>query len=200
VALLNVTVDASKLEGWARELSDRGFRNAIRRAVDQSARAARKATIPLIAADIGVSKAKIAASVPKVVATKAGDLTARWTIGKLRIGIGNVSGATVTRLGGLTASTHRLTGGGSASLHVGKAFLVKANGGTFVAFRKTGSRLPIKGIYAESPSTAMGQDGAAARVAWQAEAQRQLAQRLPVEVQKQFAAEGLSAATPDMGG
>jgi len=92
---LKVAIDTKQLEAWAEELSARGMRNAIRRAVDQSARAARKVTIPIIAADIGVPKSKIAAAVPKVVATKAGDLAARWTISKLRIGILNVAGATV---------------------------------------------------------------------------------------------------------
>jgi hypothetical protein len=60
---------------------------------------------------------------------------------------------------------------------VRKAFLVHANGGTFVAYRKTGDRYPIKAIYAESPSTAMAQDGAAARVAWEKEANKQVATR-----------------------
>jgi hypothetical protein len=102
--MLTVKIDTSKLQAWAEQLSARGMRNAIRRAVDQSARAARKITIPVIAADVGVSKAKIASAVPKVVATKAGDLAARWTVSKLRIGIANVAGATVSRLGGLGAS------------------------------------------------------------------------------------------------
>jgi hypothetical protein len=200
MGLVSVKLDAAKLAAWAEELSIRGMRNAIRRAVDQSARAARKITMPIIAADIGVSKAKIAAAVPKVVASKAGDLSARWTISKLRIGILNTAGANVSRKGGLTASTHKLTGGGSASLNVGKAFIINANGGRFVAFRKGPSRLPIKGIYAESPSTAMGQDQAKARITWQNEASKQLAARLPVEVQKQLVAEGLSAATADNSG
>jgi hypothetical protein len=52
-----------------------------------SIRAARKLTIPIIAADIGVSKSKIASAVPKVVPTKAGDLSARWTVSKLRVGL-----------------------------------------------------------------------------------------------------------------
>lgn len=199
MSMLNVTFDASKLEAWASELSTRGLRNACRRAVDQSARAARKLTMPIIAADIGVSKAKIAAAVPKVVASKAGDLSARWTISKLRIGIHNTAGAAVSRYGGLTASTHRLTGGGSASLNVAKAFVINANGGRFVAFRRGKERLPIKGIYAESPSTAMGQDRAAARVTWQGVANRELAKRLPVEIGKQFVAEGLSGNTSDTG-
>ena len=200
MGLVNVKLDTTKLASWAEELSIRGMRNAIRRAVDQSARAARKVAIAVIAADIGVSASKIRPATPKVVATKAGDLAARWTISKLRVSILNVQGATVSRLGGLTASTHRLTGGGSASLNVGKAFIVNANGGRFVAFRRGSERLPVKAIYAESPATAMGQDGAAARVTWQNEANKQLATRLPVEVQKQLVAEGLSAATPDNSG
>lgn len=197
MSLLNVVFDARRLEAWASEISARGFRNAIRRAVDQSARAARKVAVDVIARDIGVSKARIKAAVPKVVATKAGDLTARWTVSKLRIGILNTAGATVARYGGLTASTHRLTGGGSASLNVGKAFIVSANSGRFVAFRKSKSRLPLKGIYAETPATAMGQDRAAARVTWQKSADAELATRLPREVQRQFYSEKLSASTPD---
>lgn len=188
---LNVKLDASKLEAWARELSARGLKNAIRRAIDQSARFTRKTTIPVIAQDIGVSKSKIAPATPKVIATKAGDLSARWTVSKLRIGILNAAGASVSRQGGLSASTHRITGGGSASLHVEKAFIINANGGRFVAFRRSKDRLPVKAIYAESPSTALGQDGAAARVMWEKTASAELAKRLPVEIQKQFAKDGL---------
>lgn len=200
MGLVNVKLDTTKLASWAEELSARGMRNAIRRAVDQSARAARKITIPIIAADIGVSPGKIKAATPKVIATKAGDLAARWTVTKMRLGILSVSGATVTRMGGLNASTHRLGGGGSASLQIKKAFLVHANGGTFVAFRKGKERLPLKGVYSEHPATALGQQGSPAQVAWQKAANSELATRLPVEVQKQLVAEGLSAATPDNSG
>ena len=195
---LKVTVDASALERWAAELSARGLRNAIRRATDQAARAARRATIPVIAKDIGVSAARIKAAVPKVKATTATSLSASWTIGKLRVGIMNVSGAKVSRYGGLTASTHRLTGGGSATLHIGKAFLVKTGGGErYVAYRKGSARSPIKGVYAEHPATAMRQPNAAARKTWQREADSQLGIRLPREIQRQFYSERLSAATFD---
>jgi hypothetical protein len=201
MALVNTTIDTKQLEAWASELSARGMRNALRRAIDQSARAARKITIDVIAKDIGVSKAKIKAATPKVVTTKAGDLSARWTVSKMRIGIADVQGATISRQGGLSASTHRLTGGGSASLNVAKAFLVKtASGGRFVAFRKGESRLPIKGIYAEHPASAVAADGAAARVKWQTTANAELSTRLPAEVQKQFAKEGLGPSTPDNSG
>ncbi|MEY9593057.1 hypothetical protein ABIA06_005348 [Bradyrhizobium yuanmingense] len=56
--------------------------------------------------------------------------------------------------------------------------------------------MPIKGVYAEHPGTAMGQDGAAARVAWEKEANKQLAERLPTEIQKQLLAEGLPYTAP----
>jgi len=195
---LKVEVDASALERWASELSARGLKNAIRRAVDQSARAARKIAVPIIAKDIGVSAARIKAAVPKVKATTATSLSASWTIGKLRVGIMNVSGAKVSRYGGLTASTHRLTGGGSATLHIGKAFLVKTGGGErYVAYRKGSARSPIKGVYAEHPATAMRQPNAAARKTWQREADSQLGIRLPREIQRQFYSERLSAATFD---
>ncbi|MEW6395298.1 MAG: hypothetical protein AB1582_12175 [Pseudomonadota bacterium] len=200
MSLVNVAIHAKQLAAWAAELSERGFRNALRRAIDQSARAARRITIDVIAKDIGVTKSKIAAAVPKVIATKAGDLAARWTVSKLRIGILNTQGASVSRTGGLTAQTHRLTGGGSASLHVARAFIVTtAAGGKFVAFRKGRERLPLKGVYAEHPATAMAQETGAARVTWQKEADKQLSMRLPVEVQKAFNKEGLSASTPDSG-
>ncbi len=40
--MLTVSIDAEKLTSWAKELSVRGMRNAIRRAVDKSATAARR--------------------------------------------------------------------------------------------------------------------------------------------------------------
>ncbi|WP_271565726.1 hypothetical protein [Bradyrhizobium sp. CCBAU 11386] len=101
-----------------------------------------------------------------------------------------------SRPGGMTGSTYRLTGGGSASLNVRDAFLVSANGGTFIAIRRSKSRLPIKGVFAETPSTALGQDGAAARKAWDRAANSELATRLPQEIQKQLLAEGLPYSAP----
>ena len=200
MGLVDVKIDTTKLSQWASELSERGFRNALRRAIDQSARAARKVAIDAIAKDIGVSKGKIRAATPKVVTTKAGDLSARWTIGKMRINILDTAGASISRAGGLTASTHRLGGGGSSRLDVAKAFLVKtASGGRFVAFRKGKERLPIKGIYAEHPATAMGQDGAPAQTLWKQTANRELASRFPVEIGKALVTEGLSPNSPDAG-
>lgn len=199
MGLINVDIDTRALAKWAQELSERGLRNSLRRSIDQAARAARRITIKAIAADIGVSASAIKAATPKIRTTTAGSLSATWTVSKLRIGIMNVSGATISRAGGLHASTHRVTGGGSASLDVSKAFVINANGGRFVAFRKGKSRLPLKGIYAESPSTALGQDSSAPQKVWKDTANKEMTTRLPVEIAKQFAAEGLSASTPDTG-
>jgi Prophage minor tail protein Z (GPZ) len=200
MGLVNVTLDTKALSKWAEELSARGFRNALRRAIDQSARAARKVAVKSIAADIGVSASKLKGAVHKIRTTTAGNLSASFTVTKLRISIADVQGATISRSGGLHASTHRLTGGGSSHLDISKAFLVTtAAGGRFVAFRKGKSRLPIKGIYAEMPNTAMGQDGSAPQKVWKDTANKELATRLPVEIQKAFVTEGLSASTPDTG-
>jgi hypothetical protein len=201
MGLVNVQLDTTQLSKWASALSERGFRNALRRAIDQSARAARKVAIDAIAKDIGVSKSKIRAATPKVQTTKAGDLSARWTVTKMRISILDTAGASISRTSGLTAATHRSGGGGSSRLDVSKAFLVTtASGGKFVAYRKGKERLPIKGIYAEHPATALGQDGAPAQKIWKDTASKELAARLPVEIQKAFVTEGLSPNTPDTSG
>ncbi|MGY0573554.1 phage tail protein [Bradyrhizobium sp. RDM12] len=193
---ISVTVDASKLEKWATELSARGIRNAIRRAVDKSATAARKIALKKIAADIGVSESYIKDSVGKVKRTTQGSLAASFTTVKKRISIMRVSGASIGP-GGLKASTHRLGGGGSTSLDVRRAFIVKtAAGGSFVAYRTSGSRLPIKGIYAEHGATAMGQPGGPVQEAWRQEAEKQVRERLGVELQKQLLNEGLGYSAP----
>jgi len=199
MSLVNVSLDTKALSQWASELSERGFRNALRRAIDKSARAARKVAVAAIAQDIGVSKATIRSATPKIRTTTAGSLSATFTVTKMRIGILNTAGATISRSGGLQASTHRLTGGGSSSLDVSKAFVINANGGRFVAYRKGKERLPLKAIYAESPSTALGQDGSAPQKIWLKTADDELAKRLPIEIGKAFVSEGLSPNTPDTG-
>lgn len=195
MAGLNVTLDGSKLEKWATQLSARGLVNAIRRAVDKSATAARKVALKKIAADIGVSESFVKDAVGKVKRTTQGSLSASFTTVKKRISIMRVGGASIGA-DGLRASTHRLGGGGSASLNVRRAFIVKtAAGGSFVAYRTSRSRLPIKGVYAEHPATAMGQAGPV-QDAWRQEAEKQLSERLGVEVQKQLLNEGLGYSAP----
>jgi hypothetical protein len=186
------------MDRWASELSARGLKAAIRRAVDQSARHARKETIQVIADDIGVPKARIRAATPKVQTTRAGDLSARWTVTKLRIPIKDVGGKIVA--GHLEAATHRIGGGGSSHLRIANAFIVHGSkGGMFLAYRRGKSRLPIKAPYAEHPGTALGQNNSPAQTKWKSVANRELSTRLTVEISKQLVAEGLGPHTPDVG-
>jgi ribose 1,5-bisphosphokinase PhnN len=83
--MLKVILDAEKLITCANELSTRGMRNAIRRAVDKSATAARKVAVEIIAADIGVRKARIKDAVSKVRRTTQTNLSASFTASKMRI-------------------------------------------------------------------------------------------------------------------
>ena len=102
--MLKVTVDADKLTHWATELSERGMRNAIRRAVDKSATAARKVAVEIIAADIGVPKARIKDAVSKVRRTTQTNLSASFTASKMRVSMLATTGANVNNPGGLTAA------------------------------------------------------------------------------------------------
>lgn len=95
MSLLNVKLDASKLGEWAQVLSNGEIKNAVRRAIDQAARYARKETIAVIAADIGVPPARLKLATPKIKASTANFLSAHWTVSKLRIGILNVAGKSV---------------------------------------------------------------------------------------------------------
>lgn len=177
-SLLTFSLDASELAKWGEKLSQYTIRLAAKNAINRVARRARNEAIKTIAADIGIPAARVKQSVSKLRTASPWKLSADWDAKAARIGILNTSGAKVMKLGGLTARTFRLTGGGSSSLSVGKAFVVKANGGRFVAYRKNGSRLPIKAIYAEHAATAIGQDNGAARVQWQ----RTVAAELPKEL------------------
>src|SRR5437764_1145421 len=117
------------------------MRNAIRRAVDKSATAARKVALDVIARDIAVPKARIKDAVSKVKRTTLTNLSASFTASKMRINMLS-TGAIVGRPGGMRGSIYRLTGGGSSSLSIRDAFLVSSNGGTFIAVRRSKSRLP----------------------------------------------------------
>jgi Prophage minor tail protein Z (GPZ) len=195
MGLLDVKVDTSKFEEWCDEISSRGLKNAIRRAVDTSATAARKVALKTIAADIGVPVARIKDAVGKVKRTTQTNLSASFTTTKKAINI-LATGATASRQGGVTGSTFRLTGGGSAHLVAPHAFVMTVGGNRFIVQRRGKERLPVRGLFAGSPSTAMGQEGAAAQVAWKKAADAELSQRLGREVQRQFFSEKLSASTP----
>ena len=198
MSLLNVNLDTKSLEEWAKALSTRQIKNAVRRAIDQSARHARKEAIKIIAEDIGVAPAKIKEATPRVRGTTNAFLSAHWTVSKMRIGILNVKGAKISKTTGLTASTFRLSGGGSANLNAKSAFVVKLkNGGKFVALRKGKARLPIKGVYAEMPNQAMGQPNAPAAKTWQTIASSETGSRLGIELNKALHGKFASGETRD---
>lgn len=151
--------------------------NALRRAVDRTARAARKEAIATMAADIGRPKSAFSKAVPPVKTTTQSSLTATWTISKAKIGILGTGALTPIRSplqGSFSGSTFRLTGGGSAHLNVPKAFVIQANGGRVLMVRTGRGKKAIKAIYAESPNTGMAQDDGAPRKQWQKIAAREL--------------------------
>lgn len=198
--MLNVRLDTSKMTAWASELSARGLKNAIRRALDQSARHARKTTIPKIAQDIGTTTGKIRPSTPRVIGTKAGDLSAKWVVSKMKIGARNIQGARISKGDGLYMSTHRLSPGGSTRLHVKRAFQMNANGGTAVVYRTGRGRYPLRAIHGEHPATSLGQDGGTVQQHWKDTASREVDKRLDVEIARQLRNEKIGPWSPDLDG
>ena len=196
MAALGVKLDAKALDHWAQTLSSRGFRNAIRRAVDKSATAARKVAVKTIAADIGVSTRRLGKAVTKLGRTTQYNLSASFTATKSAINM-LATGAEVSRPGGMTGSTYRLTGGPSSSLRVKSAFLMTVNGKSFIVIRKGKERPPARGLYAETASYALGEG--VARKIWEKEADKQLVARLPAEIARQMLAEGMSYSAPSSG-
>lgn len=190
---LSVTVDASQLEAWASEISTRGMRNAIRRAVDQSATAARRVALDTMAKDIGVPKVRLKGVVSPVKRSTQYSLSASFTANKSAINIA-ATGAKVSRYGGASASTYRITGGPSTHLQAPHAFVMSKGGAKFIVQRRGNARLPVRGLFAETASYALG-EGAANKV-WQKAASAELSVRLGREIQRQFFRETLSAATP----
>lgn len=181
------------------EFSAREAVNAMRRTVDKTARAARKEAVKTLAADIGVAPAKFRDAVPPVKATTQSNLSASWTIKKRAIGILNVGtfAPVLSDLrGSFSGSTFRISGGGSSSLNIGKAFVIEANGGRALMVRTGPGRGEFKPVYAESPKTGMAQDGAAPRKTWQKTADRTLAPMMEAEIQK--ALDGQTGPAPGM--
>lgn len=160
--------------------------NAIRRAVDRTARTARKSAIAEMAADIGRPKSAFAKAVPRVKATTQASLTAAWTIGKQNIGIlgtGTFTPGRSALQGSFQGSTFRITGGGSAALNIAKAFIVNSNGGRVLMVRTGAGKRDYRPVYAEMPSTGMRQEDGAPRMTWRKTAERDLAANAATEMQ-----------------
>ena len=175
---VTITIDTSKLLYWAKDLGSYKIRLAAKSALNKAARAARTSAIEVIALDEGVSQARAKKSISKLNTASPSRLVATWSASKQRIGILSTAGAKFAKGSGLTASTHKLTGGRSAALVVPKAFVITANGGRVLVIRKGKARGDIKPIFAETPSTGLGQDNAAGRKVWQKTAETRLPQEL----------------------
>jgi hypothetical protein len=166
------------------ETASRQTVNALRRAVDRSARAARKDAIKTMAEDIGVPKSQFAKSVPPVKGSTQGNISASWTVSKARISalkVGQFTPQLSELRGSFTGSTFRLTGGGSSSLNVPKSFVLRASNGAQLLMIRHGK--DIKAVYAESPKTGLGQDDGAPRKTWEKTAERELAANVAKEMQ-----------------
>lgn len=197
---LTVRLDAKELVDVL-DLASRETRNACRRAVDRSARTARRNTIDALSQDIGTAKDDFAKSVPPIKASTQTSLSASWTVGKARILIVKTSGVHLPVRGasGLTASTFRSTGGRSAMLNAPKAFTIRVGGQTLVMVRTGKGRSAIRAVYAENPVAGMSQDDGAPRRVWQRVAAQELSRELPTELAKVFAGQrpGLSSGGGD---
>lgn len=173
---VTIKIDTSQLVAWAANLSSYKMKLAIKSGLNKASRAARTAAIEMISLDEGVSQARAKRSISPLSTASPSRLVTSWTASKQRIGILATTGAKLTKGVGLSAKTHRITGGGSSRLQVKKAFLLSANGGRVVMVRTTNAKgsKALKAIHAESPSTAMAQDDGAARKVWQKTAEVRL--------------------------
>ena len=163
---VDVKIDARDLLRWASDLSASKFKLAAKNALNRGARAARTQAVKDIARDANVPTSRIKPGVGPLRTASPSNLVASWSATKVRVGIMNTAGASIATSGGLTASTFALSGGGSAALRAPKAFIMRANGGTFVVVRKGKGRNDLKGVYAEAPNTAMRQENSMPRTNW----------------------------------
>ena len=172
---VTIKLDAASFVKWAKELSEYKLKLAIKSGLNKASRLARNAAIELSAIDEGISVARVKRSVSALSTASPSRLLASFTASKQRILILNVGGAKWSRGVGLTASTHRVSGGGSAHLSVAKAFVLRIGGNKIVMIRKSKK---IKAIYAEHPGTALGQTGSAPAKVWK----KTVETRLPLEL------------------
>lgn len=134
---------------------------ALSGAVNTATKAARKATAPVVKQDANLSES-LSKEIGRVQPASPGNLTARVAFKPGRHSILRTGGATFSpgmswNRGSLAASTHRLSGGGSASLSVPKAFILRGSGhGKFMVATRTGkARKAFKVIYAASAKATM---------------------------------------------
>ena len=193
---VNIRLDTSSFLKWATDLSGYKLRLALKNGLNRAARAARNDAVADIAADANVPLAKVKPGISKLRTASPGNLSASFDAKPLKIGILNTGGATIAKGVGLHASSHRHTGGRSGSLDAPKAFILNAGGGRVVVVRTGKGRKAIKGIYAETPKAALGQDNAFARQHWLKDAAANVQREITADLAKVLSG---SSPAPDSG-
>lgn len=182
---LAIELDARQFEAWAAQTTKQMTRQ-LRQAVDKSARYARAQTIPVMAKDSGVPAARFRAATPLVRGSSGSDLAAKWTIAKSANFIRGSAGS---------YSTFAVTGGGSASLSLPKAFTL---GGRGVFVRRGKGKSAFKPVYAESPVTGMSQEDGAPRKRWEEAGERSLSLLAAAAVQAALNGSGSEPRVPGL--
>lgn len=156
---------------------------ALRAVVTKTSRDARRIALDVGARDMDVSAARAKKGVPTVSAARASSLVATWRIPTVETSIWDSLDASMAnaaaRKGPLAAAVERLSGGGSSHLAVKRAFMLRGvNSGKQIVMRRFGpGKHDIRKVEGEMLVTSMKQDDGAARVAWQKEAEKQMALR-----------------------
>ncbi len=134
---------------------------ALSGSVNTATRAARKFTVPVVKQDASLSE-PLSKEIGRVQPASPGNLTARVAFKPGRHSILRTSGANFSpgmswNRGSLSASTHKLSGGGSGGLSIPKASVMRGSGhGKYMLMVRTGkARTAIKAIYAASAKATM---------------------------------------------
>jgi hypothetical protein len=172
---------------------------ALSGAVNTAARAARKYTVPVIKADANLTES-ITKEIGRVQSASPGNLTARIAFKAGWHSILRTGGATFSpklswNRGALNASTHKLSGGGSASLSIPKAFVMRGAGhGKFMVMVRTGkARNATKALYAASAKATMHDERQAPARKFIEVAQRELDREVSAALQTVFDGGHMSA-------
>lgn len=172
---------------------------ALSGAVNTAARAARKYTVPVIKQDANLTES-ITKEIGRVQSASPGNLTARIAFKAGRHSILRTGGAVFSpklswNRGSLSASTHKLSGGGSAGLSIPKAFVMRGAGhGRFMVMVRTGkARTAIKAIYAASAKATMHDERQAPARKFIEVAQRELDREVSSALQTVFEGGHVSA-------
>jgi hypothetical protein len=166
---------------------------ALSGAVNTATKAARKATAPVVKQDANLTES-ITKEIGRTQLASPSNLTARVAFKPGRHSILRTSGATFSpgmswNRGSLAASTHRLSGGGSASLSAPKAFILRGAGHSkfMIAYRTGKARKAFKVIYAASAKATMHNEAQKPAQTFIQTAQRELDHEVSSALETAFA-------------